>query len=264
LTTIQVPASIEEARNSLNGLGGLITAKEWERAALVYAFTRDGEPGEHWAEKRNDTINKRTGSGTLLSTREFAALGISGLRRKNTVALYRKAWQEAMGRNWVSSATPGDPVDLPSKPWRKDEGGVYESERAEAGRGADNGTIELPQTKDPEKLRQHFERHPDSAGRIADALPPTTRTRIAEEELAGRPRRDGTSTPRKVADHLSAAATQLVFALRLTSGMEASMAERENLSERLGRVQDLVDRISDSVAEKLDEQQIYDFLRSQA
>lgn len=41
-----IPETIEQATESLTGLERLLTAKQWERAAIVYAFTRNGgKPG---------------------------------------------------------------------------------------------------------------------------------------------------------------------------------------------------------------------------
>lgn len=41
---------------ALSRIGRLLTAKQWERAAIVYAFTRDGEHGEGrpTAQKRRE------------------------------------------------------------------------------------------------------------------------------------------------------------------------------------------------------------------
>lgn len=85
---ITIPASLDEAKASLNGIGALLTAKEWERAAIVYAFTRDGTD--------SDKNPRRSRSTTSLLPREFAALGIMGLGSDTTVRQYRKAWQTAI------------------------------------------------------------------------------------------------------------------------------------------------------------------------
>ena len=39
MVQVHIPATIEEAKANLDGLGKLLTAKEWERAAIVYAFS---------------------------------------------------------------------------------------------------------------------------------------------------------------------------------------------------------------------------------
>lgn len=81
--TFRVPASIEDATSKLASLDALVTAKQWQRAAIVYAFVTEAEgPGK-----------PKSNSG-LLSCAEFAQLGpdgkgIAGLRSKNTVRFYR-------------------------------------------------------------------------------------------------------------------------------------------------------------------------------
>ena len=39
---VRLPRAIGAAQKALTGIEGLVTAKEWERAAIVYAFTRKG------------------------------------------------------------------------------------------------------------------------------------------------------------------------------------------------------------------------------
>ncbi|MBA2633833.1 MAG: hypothetical protein H0U86_12690, partial [Chloroflexi bacterium] len=63
-STIQIPASLDEAVSNLNGLAALLTAKQWERAAIVFAFTTD---------EANGRGNR--GTSTALSARAFAELG---------------------------------------------------------------------------------------------------------------------------------------------------------------------------------------------
>jgi hypothetical protein len=103
MTTITVPASLEDAVSALSGIEGLLTAKEWERAAIVAAFTDDGTPGPK--------VDR--GDSTAISCRAFAAMGISGLRSDQTVRNYRKAWMDEVGR----APEPGQEVALPSTPW---------------------------------------------------------------------------------------------------------------------------------------------------
>lgn len=94
MTQVRVPPSIETAVQKLASVDSLVTAKEWERAAIVAAFVRVGGQGQN------------SSSGKLTST-QFAAKGISGLRSPETVIRYRDAWLTT-GR--VSA--PGATVDL--------------------------------------------------------------------------------------------------------------------------------------------------------
>jgi hypothetical protein len=99
-TTVAIPATIEEAVGALNGIDALLTAKGWERAAIVYAFTEDGQGNN---QHRRKTVN-------ALTISEFADLGIAGLTTRETVALYRNAWLEKGDPN----ISPGDTVTLPT------------------------------------------------------------------------------------------------------------------------------------------------------
>jgi hypothetical protein len=81
VTTIKIPASIEDAVDHLGSLEQLLVAKDWERAAIVAAFVRLGKQG----------VSPSKANGGL-STDEFAALGIAGLKSKTTVQTYVKRW----------------------------------------------------------------------------------------------------------------------------------------------------------------------------
>lgn len=100
MSRIVLPSSVDEAVASLDGIAGLLTAKEWERAAIVVAFTTDGRG--------------KNGSSTVLNCIEFAALGIKGLKSDKTVRNLRKAWESAGGDLNIK---PGDTVTLPTADW---------------------------------------------------------------------------------------------------------------------------------------------------
>ena len=107
MTTIHIPKTIEDAKTVLDGLGALLTAKQWERAAIVYAFTEEGTNGRP-AKPRNTE---------RFSPVAFAGLGITGLASDNTVRAYRKAWQSAMEKG-APDITPGDVISVPDLPWK--------------------------------------------------------------------------------------------------------------------------------------------------
>lgn len=100
----QVPADITDAVAALDGIGSLLTAKEWERAAIVYAFTTTENVGGR---------GNRTNSRTVYGIRSFADLGIAGLKSTDSVTKYRRAW-EAHGDTTIK---PGDTVTLPTEDW---------------------------------------------------------------------------------------------------------------------------------------------------
>lgn len=96
MTLLHIPKTSRDAVKQLNEKGGLIFAREWERAAIVFAFTRDDGRGS-WAV---------ASSSHSLTFRELADMGVVGLRSKDTVARYHRAWA-ATGR----PSAPGTKVD---------------------------------------------------------------------------------------------------------------------------------------------------------
>lgn len=111
MSTFTIPASLDEAVGQLEGIERLLTAKRWERAAILAAFVEIGEHGENRHTKR-----------TLLSSRQFAALGIAGLKSHMTVREYVRRWLEDSGR---PRPEPGQVIDLDGlPPWDKPEPGT--------------------------------------------------------------------------------------------------------------------------------------------
>jgi hypothetical protein len=102
---INIPGTIDEAVASLTGIGALLIAKEWERAAIVAAFVTLSEG----KGKRN--------ARTSISPVEFAALGVVGFKSKDTVRAYAQAWQEAINQGKAVAAEPGATVALPDLTW---------------------------------------------------------------------------------------------------------------------------------------------------
>lgn len=165
---VSIPASIEEARAALDGLGALLTAKQWERAAIVYAFTKTvGRGGNHG----NDENSSLTIAG-------FAALGIAGLTTRDTVSLYRAAWKSAMD-DGAPDAKPGDDVELPNLPWKDHFGEQTEAVRARVARAyLANNT---------DALKQIIRDHADAALAIADQVVSTPAVRAAVEHRLASP-----------------------------------------------------------------------------
>jgi hypothetical protein len=106
---VTLPASLDAAVGKLNGINSLLRAREWERAAIVYAFTKKVGGGA------------RTGRETgQLSLREFADLGIAGLTNRESVARYHDAWQDAIDKGEAQPVTPGQKIKLPDAEWPPD------------------------------------------------------------------------------------------------------------------------------------------------
>jgi hypothetical protein len=92
--TFTVPHTIE-------GIAGLLTARKWERAAIVYAWTYPlDELG----------TSKTTGCYTV---KAFVNLELAGLRSDRTVTNYRNAWQAAIDAGKAEPIAPGVSIMLP-------------------------------------------------------------------------------------------------------------------------------------------------------
>jgi hypothetical protein len=96
---VLIPRDIAGVEKSLGALGKLISAQEWERAAIVAAFVMVTPNGK--------------GLDGHMSAQDFAALGIVGLTTDKTVRHYFEAWTKNVGRE---RPVPGETVDLTGLP----------------------------------------------------------------------------------------------------------------------------------------------------
>jgi hypothetical protein len=166
---VHIPASIEEAKTSLDGLGQLLTAKQWERAAIVWAFTELGTGGP------------RTARNTVrLSIREFAELGIGGLRTQDQVSQYRKAWQAAIDDGQAQPVEPGDEIELPTIPWKD----VFGEPTKEVQARVFRSVLE----NNPKAISEAVYHRPDLMNTVADQVAdhPGLRTIVAARTLENR------------------------------------------------------------------------------
>lgn len=112
MTIVSIPPTIKAATAQLEGLESLLTAKQWERAAIVYAFTYEG-------------VN-RFSSGPVLgryTIRQFADLKIKGLSSRETIKHYRDNWKLAVeSEDAPEGIEPGDRVYLPEIDWPIEKG----------------------------------------------------------------------------------------------------------------------------------------------
>jgi hypothetical protein len=118
----KIPSTVERAGRELANLDGLITARSWQRAAIVYAFTEPGQQGRG-----------ETSSSGRLSFYAFAELGIQGLRSRETVRDYYGHWQYAIDQGKAQPVGPGDRVDEPDldfPPNPRSEGGTVRSAKS--------------------------------------------------------------------------------------------------------------------------------------
>jgi hypothetical protein len=110
---VQIPRTIRSAERALGGIDGLLTAKEWERAAIVYAFTYEGKAGNP-----NLTTSREIGSDQQVSDQqltiiEFTKEEINGLRTQDAVRHYRSAWKTAIRQGKAADIRPGQKAALP-------------------------------------------------------------------------------------------------------------------------------------------------------
>lgn len=98
-----IPASIEEATEALAGVERLLTAKRWERAAIVAAFVHP--------DLGNGGREEAVSSDHLESARTFARRGITGLKSHVTVSEYAQRWLAVRPR-----PVPGQSIDLDGLP----------------------------------------------------------------------------------------------------------------------------------------------------
>ncbi|MGW5524125.1 hypothetical protein [Gordonia sp. NPDC003950] len=88
--------------DTIEGVKSLLTARGYERAAIVWAYCQP---------RQGQTSGSSTRSGKY-SFEDFAALGITGLRTRKTVAGYWKRWQRAIDDGRAPEVQPGTEV-----PW---------------------------------------------------------------------------------------------------------------------------------------------------
>lgn len=98
---IKIPQQVGDLVDRMNELGALLTATEWARAAIVFAFT---------------DVGAARGTGVTppkLSIMKFTELGLRGLSSRRSVQRYRRSWGYAIEQGWTVEVEPGDVVDLP-------------------------------------------------------------------------------------------------------------------------------------------------------
>lgn len=107
MAEIRIPADLETVKQAMD-FNRLLVAKEWERAAIVYAFTGVGGP-------RNTPYHHPP--EPKVTIQEFARLEFSGLTTVKAVRRYRRSWAWAMEEGLVPAVEPGDVVVVPDIPF---------------------------------------------------------------------------------------------------------------------------------------------------
>jgi hypothetical protein len=179
MTTVRIPRSANAAVAALTDLGALVTATEWQRAAIVATLVGPA-PGSGGPPDRGGQ-SPRTGFAYTPTT--LAALGITGLRKTDTIARYRDAWFDA-GR---TAPTLGQTVDLDGLPdWppttdytrnvRDPERVTALTEQAEADGTGPNMTVKIAGS--PKALAAAIKADPATAEAAAAALAATPQGRL--------------------------------------------------------------------------------------
>lgn len=103
MTVIKIP-SAEELDARLSSVHQLLTARKWERAAIVYAHTEV-------------STDHRPVAPPKLTIKDFAAREFAGLSSRSSVHRYRDAWIHAINQGWAVPVAPGEQVTLPDQPF---------------------------------------------------------------------------------------------------------------------------------------------------
>lgn len=210
--SITIPASLEDAKRALDGLGELITARKWERSAIVAAFVRLS-PGRGQSPEHSRLPN---GESTI-SVEDFAALGIYGLTQAQAVRKYAQAWLDVHDGRYPR---PGATRRLPTSgfpPMRTGTDG-YETDT-----GAERTIDRLIERHGPEAVAEHVAtRAPRETARAVTRVPAASaaadqeRARTREIYDRGREQYD------RIGDAIDSATTRLE-----RSGLGEHEAERD-------------------------------------
>jgi hypothetical protein len=235
---INVPKTVKEAQAALSDLDDLITAKEWSRAAIVWAFT----------EQRQGRRSDLAGVPAKLSVTEFAKLGIHGLRDRGTVVAYREAWEWAVINHGAPDHVPGDRIELPDIEWpgRQDGSGqrrYVEADPSALARAMGRGKI------DAESFAQDIDADTAAAivGRIAEDRPGIVAEAVAQSGDAARAVARNARAREAVEDE----------GIQVRANQPMTKAEQEAMEKK-------VRRGSHGVAEALDIDEAVEYLRGAA
>jgi phage N-6-adenine-methyltransferase len=98
-----IPDTIESVTGKLNGLGELLVASEWYRAAVVSA----------WVGRGTNQYKVPDENSPSITISDFANLNIKGLSTRDTVRHYLAAWKLTGNPKPV----PGEEIELPNDPF---------------------------------------------------------------------------------------------------------------------------------------------------
>jgi hypothetical protein len=232
--TFTIPDTIE-------GVMGLLTARGWERAAIVYAYTKPSKGGR---PPKNSRVLPTVFPCTYT---EFSAFGISGLKDQETVAFYREQWVAGIENGWAEMVGPGDTIDVPDMPFPA-VGHDREPTEAEEQAAEEVGVSAKQVARaaaNPKVIKAAVKSKPELADQVAEDLPAKAfkaaikkdpvKTRVAREAVAevdyGRDLDDARTPPREDDPYADQAA--LLIRMRLVrSELQAILGWTINLRGR--------------------------------
>lgn len=146
MTTFNIPSTVEGALTELTETGQLLTATEWERAAIVAALVGPATGSGRKPEKPENGF---------LTLKDLAAKGIIGLRKTDTIANYRDRWIE--NRPFPKL---GEKIDLDGLPiWQPWDSRTTNNpeDKPSGGFRATKAEIRARAARDPEFVRDVIE-----------------------------------------------------------------------------------------------------------
>lgn len=164
---MKVASTLKGLDAQMKGLGGLLTATQWQRAAIVFAWTEPGAGNGGSAS-----------SSRRLSLRDFARRGYVGLSASNTVTYNRRAWEKGMA-DGLPDLRPGDDIPTVTLPWDR----YYDS----TGDAANERHIRRAMS-DPEEVARVIRTYPEAAEAVTTAVAedPAAELRVTQKSWAKR------------------------------------------------------------------------------
>jgi hypothetical protein len=137
-----IPASFDDALTLLREVGTAFMRAGWQRCALVYALTYDGD------EQTNPGGVAPDGR---MAPWKFAELGVVGLKTGGSVRRHRDVWAMALQDGLAEDARWGEPVVLPAADWQEyyDRAGTWTMPDTPAEALAELGATEEESESEP-------------------------------------------------------------------------------------------------------------------
>jgi hypothetical protein len=103
-----IPPTLDEAVIRCTELGNIVMAREFERAAIVWAYTEPGKPGPRKVSSSNSPRFEKT------SFAKFSELGIPGLTSATSVRAYWEVIEQLIfGERALEPYEIGDEIEFP-------------------------------------------------------------------------------------------------------------------------------------------------------